>query len=372
MFYAKVALQRPNVRALDAFSLDVEIAFDRPQIYALYGPSGSGKSTLLRVLTGFEPSAHAKIILKNRLYQEGDKHSPPQQRPFGYLSQHEDLLPHLTLNQNLAFAEQCAARSSRTSEQPTRYTPPLDRSELLNLLKLQPLSHHYPDQLSQGEKQRTRIARALLQQPQLLLLDEPFVNIDHDSKEMIFGYLKKVVERWSVPIIFVSHIFSEILALSDYLFIMDRGGITIHGETATVLSDLNNPINSTHLASSLLDVTHIQYDTTHQLVEAALEDQTLLFHASPEHIQTTYRIAIYAHAISLSLEKPHACSILNTLKATVIDIEQDTLDALIKLKIGRQYLISRITLRSLETLNLTVGQTVFALIKSVAITPPAF
>ena len=196
------------------FRIDAEFSIPAKGVLGIFGHSGSGKTTLLRCLAGLETNVRGHIEVNGEAWLDENINLSSQQRNVGYVFQEGRLFPHLTVVKNLKYG------SDRMS------TPELDNNNvdhhhLLELLNIQQLLERYPHQLSGGEKQRVAIGRALLKNPQMLLLDEPLASLDENRKQEILPYLEQLHEELSIPVIYVSHNMDEMLRLCDYILVME-------------------------------------------------------------------------------------------------------------------------------------------------------
>ena len=196
------------VRGLD-FVLDVG------RIGCLLGPSGCGKTTVLRCLAGFEPIGGGTIALSGRVVSAPGRLTPPEERRIGMVFQDYALFPHLDVVRNIGFA---------FGRRPT----PAARArvaEMLALVGLTGAGGAYPHELSGGQQQRVALARALAPQPDLLLLDEPFSNLDIDLRERLSVEVRDIIKASGTTAILVTHDQQEAFALADDIGIMYDGRI---------------------------------------------------------------------------------------------------------------------------------------------------
>jgi len=198
---------------LGAFELDVDLQTEARGVTALIGPSGCGKTTLLRCLSGLCHMA-GSVKFKGAVWQDEHRFEPAHRRPVGYVFQEASLFPHLSVRQNLTFGLKRAVAAATVS---------LDAA--IDLLDLSPLLERSPAKLSGGERQRVAIGRALLVQPELLLMDEPVSSLDVDSKAEIIGRLEQIHRALATPIIYVSHDPFEVARFADRVLAMRDGRI---------------------------------------------------------------------------------------------------------------------------------------------------
>jgi spermidine/putrescine transport system ATP-binding protein len=192
---------------------DVSLAVPRGEFTSLLGPSGCGKSTILRMIAGFEPPDSGRIIIDGA--EVGGV--PPNRRPVNMVFQNYALFPHLTVFDNVAFG----LRRKRVA----RAEVGRRAERFIALVGLEGLGDRYPSQLSGGQQQRVALARALVNQPKVLLLDEPLGALDLKLRKRMQVELKQLQREVGISFIYVTHDQDEALALSDTIAVMNRGAI---------------------------------------------------------------------------------------------------------------------------------------------------
>ena len=197
--------------AVDGLTLGVE----RGQILALLGPSGCGKTTTLRLIAGFEAPDRGQVIIAGRLMADAERGLavPPEERGVGVVFQDYALFPHLTIEDNVGFGLHALGREQRRQ----RVRAVL---ELVGLLEFAP---RYPHELSGGQQQRVAVARALAPAPALILLDEPFSNLDADLRAQMRDEVEKVLRGTGTTAVFVTHDQEEAFTIADVVGVLDRG-----------------------------------------------------------------------------------------------------------------------------------------------------
>jgi putative spermidine/putrescine transport system ATP-binding protein len=216
--FEAVSKRFDNFFAVERLSLDI---FER-EFFALLGPSGCGKTTLLRMLAGFEQPSEGRILLDGENISE----VPPHRRPVNMMFQSYALFPHLTVEGNIAFGlKQDGMRKPQIAERVR---------EMLALVKLEGFGGRKPHQLSGGQRQRVALARALVNEPRVLLLDEPLGALDLKLRQQMQIELKAIQKRVGLTFIYVTHDPEEALTMSDRLAVMNDGHIEQVGTPATV------------------------------------------------------------------------------------------------------------------------------------------
>ena len=189
------------------FNLDMQ----RGEFLTMLGPSGSGKTTCLMMLAGFEPATHGEIYLNG----EPINSVPPHKRGIGMVFQNYALFPHMTVGENLAFPLE--VRKMGKSEREERIKRALD------MVQLGDFAGRRPAQLSGGQQQRVAVARALVFDPDVVLMDEPLGALDKNLREQMQYEIKHIHERLGVTVMYVTHDQSEALTMSDRVAVFDDG-----------------------------------------------------------------------------------------------------------------------------------------------------
>lgn len=182
------------------------------QVMGLFGVSGSGKTSILHSIAGINTPKQGKIIINGQTWFDSQKkiNLSTQQRRVGLVFQDAQIFPHKSVMENLLFGYRNISPENRRFQ--------ID--EIIDLLKLEHLTHRMPTKLSGGEKQRVALGRALLYSPQLLLLDEPLSALDNIHKQEILPFFQQIITTTQIPILYVSHDKDEISALTDEIYFL--------------------------------------------------------------------------------------------------------------------------------------------------------
>lgn len=182
------------------------------QVMGLFGVSGSGKTSILHSIAGINTPKQGKIIINGQTWFDSQKkiNLSTQQRRVGLVFQDAQIFPHKSVMENLLFGHRNISPENRRFQ--------ID--EIIDLLKLEHLTHRMPTKLSGGEKQRVALGRALLYSPQLLLLDEPLSALDSIHKQEILPFFQQIITTTQIPIVYVSHDKDEISALTDEIYFL--------------------------------------------------------------------------------------------------------------------------------------------------------
>ncbi|MGH6854822.1 MAG: ABC transporter ATP-binding protein [Aestuariivirga sp.] len=207
-----------KVRAVDDVSLDIAPG----EFFAMLGPSGSGKTTCLRLIAGFEQPASGHI----EIFGETASGLPPYKRNVNTVFQDYALFPHMTVGQNVAYGLMIRgmARAARESK----------AMQALEMVKLKGYGDRKPSQLSGGQRQRVALARALINQPKVLLLDEPLGALDLKLREQMQEELKALQKQLGITFVFVTHDQGEALSMADRVAIFNEGKIVQAGSPSEV------------------------------------------------------------------------------------------------------------------------------------------
>ena len=206
--------------------LDVECHIDQGKLVTLFGESGAGKTSILRMLAGLLIPEKGTIEVNNSVWLDTQKgiNLKPQQRKTGYVFQDYALFPNMTVKENLEYA--------------------LDKNqdigivkELIEIIELTDLQDRKPETLSGGQKQRIALARALVRQPQILMLDEPLSALDRAMRTKLQDYILHVHRKYNLTTILVSHEMSEIFKLSDQMLVLENGTITGQGTPMDIFTN---------------------------------------------------------------------------------------------------------------------------------------
>ena len=270
---------------LEALSLEVE----HGEIVCLLGASGCGKTTLLKAIAGLLPLSSGVMSLNCQTIDDGANWLPPEQRNIGMIFQDYALFPHLTVNQNVAFG----LRDMSEQEKKAKV------QEMLELVHLDQYGDRYPHQLSGGQQQRVAIARSLAYKPDLLLLDEPFSNIDTQVRHELISQIRKIFKKQGVTAIFVTHSREEAFAFADKMAVMNHGVIEQYGSASELYFHPSSKFVADFLGGgSYLNAQRIsdnEFETSLGLIEAKAQteievgaDCALLLR--PQHIVASHDV----------------------------------------------------------------------------------
>jgi iron(III) transport system ATP-binding protein len=192
---------------------EVSFGLRAGDIGVLIGPSGCGKTTLLRAVAGLERVTSGEVRISGQLVGGASAHVPAEERRIGMVFQDYALFPHIDVGQNVGFGIHRLPKAERNAR----------IAEVLHLVGLPGIERHFPHELSGGQQQRIALARALAPKPQLLLLDEPFSNLDVDLRERLAHEIRAILKAAHATALFVTHDQLEAFAIGDVIGVMHEG-----------------------------------------------------------------------------------------------------------------------------------------------------
>jgi putative spermidine/putrescine transport system ATP-binding protein len=207
---------------------DLNLNVERGEFLTMLGPSGSGKTTVLMMLAGFEVATHGDILLNGQPINN----VPPHKRGIGMVFQNYALFPHMTIAENLAFPLQVRRMGKAEAEEKV--------NRALSMVRLDGFQHRRPAQLSGGQQQRVAVARALVFEPELVLMDEPLGALDKNLREEMQFEIKHIHESLGVSVVYVTHDQSEALTMSNRIAVFDDGVIQQLASPPTLYEEPQN------------------------------------------------------------------------------------------------------------------------------------
>ncbi|MDC0057028.1 ABC transporter ATP-binding protein [Alphaproteobacteria bacterium] len=209
---------------------NINLELEKDKIACILGPSGCGKTTLLKLIAGLEKVTKGNIIINDEIVSSSSVHLKTEKRKIGFLFQDYALFPHLTVKENLNFA----IKNGKNEKH--------DIEEIIEIIKLPNSLHKYPHELSGGEQQRVALARSIIAQPDLLLLDEPFSSLDLSLKEEVRDDTLHLLQKSNISVLIVTHDPFEAMFISNKIYVMQKGGEVVQSGSPHQL--YNEPINS--------------------------------------------------------------------------------------------------------------------------------
>ena len=341
-------------KRLGNFELDVQIEAPKG-VTAVFGRSGSGKTSVVNAVAGLlQPDAGRIAVGNVVLFDKAAKTQlPPHRRRIGYVFQDARLFPHMSVMRNLSYGGSH------------------DAERVIDVLGLGQLLDRMPAGLSGGERQRVALGRALMCDPQLLLMDEPLAALDAPRKAEILPFIERLRDEVRIPMLYVSHDVSEVARLATTLAVIEGGRVTASGPVGTVLSQPETvPLVGVRAAGAVITTKVAGRLLDDGLTELAFSGGRIVLPGLLGVLGQTVRIRIPAQDVILAKEAPKGLSALNILPVIITRIEQGRGPGVaVGLKAGNDHMLARVTRRSALRMDLTVGQQIYAIIKATAVGP---
>jgi len=353
-------------KQLGAFGLDVRFTLPTPGAAALFGPSGCGKTSTVNIIAGLSRPDRGRIVLDGEVLLDTDRgiEWPAERRRIGYVFQDPRLFPHLTVAANLKYALRRAVGQ-----------PFVSFDSVANLLDLGPLMQRHPHRLSGGERQRVAIGRALLSQPKLLLLDEPLASLDLERREEVLPYLESLRDQLSIPMVYVSHQFEEVLRLSTHIVLLQSGAVVAQGGIGDMSHDRRlRALLGPDAVGAIIDGAVIAEDAANGMLRVGVGRGELnVLAEAPMAPGTRVRVQLLARDIIVSTQRPTHLSVRNVLEGIVTTIDEDGGHAdIVSIDVGGAQIMARITRAATRELKLAPGAPVWALVKTVSLSGHSF
>ena len=325
---------------------DINLKVENRELLVLLGPIGAGKTTLLNIIAGL-------IDYEGSVLFDGAKvdSTPAHERKVGYLFQNLLLFPHLNVESNIAYG--LIARKVPPEERRKRI------KQLLGFLGLESISHRYPANLSGGEKQRVALARALAPSPNIMLLDEPFSNLDYKTNKYLRMEIRRIQKELKITTIYVTHDQLEAEEMADRIAVIHEGGLEQVGLAEEIFFNPRSEAVSDFIGKPNI----LQCDSYRILgggwVEVGCGGVSIVV---PHHGNQVKKIAIFPKDIYVSVDAPPGPD-LNHFRAVITDIITSGSLIKLKLELGENTLTSELPRDIFESLGLKSGMEVFLILK---------
>lgn len=340
----------------DPFELSSEFVAP-PGITILFGPSGSGKTTLLECLAGLSRPDAGRIAAGERVLFDSDLqiNLPVARRAIAYVFQTLALFPHLTVEENVRYGLAHLPAESKQSR--TR--------AILESFRVEHLLHRKPDEISGGERQRVALARSLVTDPCLLLLDEPLAALDAATKSTIIADLRGWNAAHHIPILYVTHSREEVFALGERVIALDRGRILAQGTPQEVLGAPRHEMLAQAAGfENIFDATiaslHEGHGTMTCRIVGGVDLEVPLARAIPG---SKVRLAIRAGDILAATEMPRGLSARNVIPGKLLSLDQQGVTVIATVDCGPRFEV-HLTPSAIHSLDLRPGRNLWLVIKT--------
>ena len=272
------SIRRGKIAALKG--IDIEI--DAGQFFVLLGPSGCGKSTLLNIIAGIEKPTMGEIIFGDRIVVSSDKNEflSPKERDVAMVFQSYALYPHMTIFENIAFP----LKISKTTKQEIKEKV----ENAANILQITNLLKAKPSELSGGQKQRVALGRAIVRNPNVLLLDEPLSNLDALLRISMRSELKQIQRKLTLTTIYVTHDQTEAMSLGDKIAVLNEGKVLQIGKPDEIYNQPNNLFVGKFIGSPPMNLLNgkILLNAKKELIkDKSLGAEKIVIGLRPEHLK---------------------------------------------------------------------------------------
>jgi molybdate transport system ATP-binding protein len=343
------------------FTLEVEFAA-APGFTILFGPSGSGKTSVLNSVAGLNTPDAGRIAVGDRVLFDAQAkiNVPVSKRKIGYVLQDLALFPHLTVEENAEYGLAHLSRSARKEQ----------ALDILRHFRIDHLRHQRPTKTSGGERQRVALARSLVTDPCVLLLDEPLAALDATTKSKIIDDLRQWNMKHQIPILYVTHSREEVIALGERVLISEQGRIIAQGTPHEVLrAPLQETVAQLAGFENIFDASVWLVHEDRGTLTCRLPGmkagtivllETPLINAQPG---THLRVGIRAGDILLAITKPDGLSARNVLPGRLVSLEKRDMAIFVRVDCGVDMQV-QLTLAARDALKLKEGQEVWLVIKT--------
>jgi len=348
---------RVRTRLAPHFFLDV--AFETaPGVTIVFGESGSGKTTLLRCVAGLTQPDEGRIAIGDRVLFDADAGAAiaPPRRRVGFVFQHLALFPHLTAADNIEYGlTELSGRERRGRV-----------AAIAESFRIAHLLGRKPGEISGGERQRVGLARSLVTDPDILLLDEPLSALDHATQSRIIADLREWNEARRIPILYVTHSQREVFALGERVLVLESGRVVADGAPDTVMEfPVHDSVAQLAGFENLLDAAVVQRRPEAGVMVSRLAGTTVELETPLSDVEQgrPLRVAIRAGDILIATELPRGLSARNQLPGTIVSLSRAGAFVRVDVDIGVPIEV-HVTPMAIENLGLRPGSHVWLVIKT--------
>jgi len=337
------------------FVLDVSLELPAG-LNILFGPSGAGKSTLLDCVAGLVRPDAGRIVVGEQMVFDAERgiHVEPQHRQIAYVFQSLALFPHLTVKANVLYG----LAHLPAAEQTMRAT------RILESFRVDRLAARRPEEISGGEKQRVALARSLVTEPRVLMLDEPLIGLDAELKSAIVDDLRAWNTAKKIPILYVTHSRDEVDALGERVIALDQGRVVNEGTPRNVLdAPRRRRLAQSAGFENLLSGAVVDLREEDGVMRVRLETTELEVPLGYARAGDRVRVAIRAGDILLATEKPRGLSARNLLEGKIVSLEERGPIVAARVDCGAVFQV-QVTKGAARELELRVGSGVWLIVKT--------
>ena len=339
----------------------MEVAFQAPPGFTiLFGPSGAGKTTLLDCIAGLTKPDDGQVVVGDRVWFDAAQHVelPVAHRRIGYVFQTLALFPHLTVEQNIQYGLTHLPRPERTTR----------TSAILQAFRISHLAQRHPREISGGESQRAALARTLVTDPAVLLLDEPLAALDAATKSQIIDDLRIWNQTHRIPILYVTHSREEVFALGERILVLDAGRIVAQGTPHEVIAapqqeTVAQLVGFENIFDAVVEAVRPERGTMNCRIAGdggAVVLETPLVRGG---VGSPLRVGIRAGDILLATSPPVGLSARNVIPGRITSLDQRDVivSARVKCRVDMEV---HLTLAARDSLQLAPGREVWLVIKT--------
>lgn len=337
-----------------------DFKLDSNGITAVYGASGAGKTSIINMMAGLISPDSGVISFRDKEFFNHEKkiNLPANKRFIGYVFQDARLFPNMSVKDNLLYG------SNRKSS----YSLSCNLEQVCSLLGITHLLERYPQKLSGGEKQRVAIGRALLSNPEMLLMDEPLASLDSLRAKELISYINLIRNNYNIPILYVSHSIDEIMQLADNAIYMEQGALKYYGNVVEVLNKTSHTNNENSSFNTVFEGVIKEYDE--RTSNALISFGAGIVESACENVEIgkKVRFSINVDDVVLSIDYPKNISIRNIYKGIISNIIKNKNNFYdIEINIGES-VWARISSGAYKDLDIACGKNVYVMFKSAAVT----
>jgi molybdate transport system ATP-binding protein len=339
------------------FTLNASFELRKPvRVMGIVGPSGSGKSTLLDCIAGVETPDAGRIEFDGAPWYAGHRKTaiPIGERRVGYVFQDGLLFDHLTVDANLRYGQSRA-----------RGGPTVD--DVARVLGIHHLLNRRATDASGGERRRIALGRAILSGPQLLLLDEPLTGLDAQAAGRVLVYLRRIIDQYQLPTLYVSHSLSDVLYLCDRIIALDAGRVVHSGEAASILS-VTGCTGAHALASlrNIIEARGVSSDASSQSVTYETASGVTIRALGTATSGDAAALAVHARDIVIATGRPQGISARNVYQGRIARLVHTESMVVVEIDIGER-LWTEVGFETVAELGLAEGRDVWAFFKASAV-----